>query len=723
MIKVDRKTVAEPKAFAKLALSATHRLEEHIKRRRRVKSVSQNQLPLDEAVLTSADLRKALQTLFHGRCAFCESPLLEAEMRVPSHFRPRQRALQLNGKVDPSHYWWLTYAWSNLYSTCLNCNSIRGTRFPVRGSRAAYEDGRKTITSENRLLLDPCEDDPELELQFQNDGTVLSTTPRGSTTIDVFGLNRASLVNARLKHCAEVDKLCDQYFRKQGLRKWKEDDFAATVVKMGMPGWGYYALTRQQARRFLAEVQRPAGKIEASAQSAAFPQKRAYQGAVWLKRIQIENFRALGNIELQFPGRSDVLANVANAEADADIARQSAPTPSGEPWLMLLGENGVGKSSVLKAIALAMMPSSQVRRYGGNVADWLTRGTRSQNGLIRLEFTVGAQPLELHFSRKTGKVTRKGDYPHMAVLGYGATRLLPRPDDSTPRPERVRVQNLFDSRAPLRDAEPWLTNPRQVKGKNFNLLAHSLKTLLMMGEEDRIIRRGKDLSASLHKKQVPIRWLSDGYQSVLALALDMMRNLARSSFDMESVEGVVLIDEIETHLHPRWKIAIVGALRELFPRVRFIATTHDPLCVQGIRKGELHVLTRQGDDEEVVVEQFDVKPGLRADQILTGAWFGVPSTRDPETVDIMQKHSKLLQNRERSAGEQAQFESLDRQLRQRMSEYTGTEDEQIALRAAADFRDEKRARIGAAGEFTASELRAKILEALRRQEDVQKGGT
>jgi energy-coupling factor transporter ATP-binding protein EcfA2 len=129
---------------------------------------------------------------------------------------------------------------------------------------------------------------------------------------------------------------------------------------------------------------------------------------------------------------------------------------------MLLGENGVGKSSVLKAIALAMMPTSQLRRFGGDIADWVTRGSRSQSGMIRLEFTVGAQPLELHFSGKTGRVVRKGDFPNMAVLGYGATRLLPRPKDRAPRPERVRVQNLFDARAPLRDAEPWIADMRRV---------------------------------------------------------------------------------------------------------------------------------------------------------------------------------------------------------------------------------------------------------------------
>jgi uncharacterized protein (TIGR02646 family) len=720
MIKIDRKRVAEPKAFARLSRAATTKLAHHIARRRNVKSISQNQLPLEEEVLAAPDLRAALEKLFGGKCAFCESPLLDAEKRIPVHFRPRQRAAQLNGKVDPLHYWWLTYEWSNLYSACLGCQAARGPRFPVTGKRAAYEDPKRTVAREKPQLLDPCIDDPESELRFEGDGTVRSTTPRGNLTIDVFGLNRASLVDSRLRHCARIDGIGDLFLGKNEPQKWQEENFVKAVLGEAPPEWGFTALTRQHARRHLANAQRIVSKLPPSEVYIPPEPRRPYHGAVWLKSIQIENFKALRDIELQFPARDVALSN-AGSEMNAPEMQKMAPLPQGEPWLMLLGENGVGKSSVLKAIALAMMPASQLRRAGGNVEDWVTRGSRSQSGMIRLEFTVGAQPLELHFSRKTGKVTRKGDYPHMAVLGYGSTRLLPRAEDRAPRPERVRVQNLFDSRAPLRDAEPWLTNASQVKGKNFNLLAHSLKTLLMMGETDRLVRRGRELSAILHKKQVPIRWLSDGYQSVLALALDMMRNLARTSFDMESVEGVVLIDEIENHLHPRWKIAIVGALRELFPRVRFIATTHDPLCVQGIRMGELHVLTRQGEDEDVVVEQFDVQPGMRADQILTGAWFGVPTTRDPETVAMMREHSTLLQKSAKSVDEETRFNYLDKQLRRRLDEYIGTEDEQIALQAVANMRSEDRERTGNAGADSANRLREKVLEALRSKPAVTQG--
>ena len=103
----------------------------------------------------------------------------------------------------------------------------------------------------------------------------------------------------------------------------------------------------------------------------------------------------------------------------------------------------------------------------------------------------------------------------------------------------------------------------------------------------------------------------------------------------EKSQGIVLIDEIDVHLHPRWKVEIVSRLRRVFPRVQFIITTHDPLCLLGTRKGEVHVMRRDPESEQVVATQFDVPPGTTADQVLTGFWFGLPSTMDRETVAMI----------------------------------------------------------------------------------------
>jgi predicted ATP-binding protein involved in virulence len=99
--------------------------------------------------------------------------------------------------------------------------------------------------------------------------------------------------------------------------------------------------------------------------------------------------------------------------------------------------------------------------------------------------------------------------------------------------------------------------------------------------------------------------LSDGYQSVIALASDILEVMLRYYDEVKDSEGIVLIDEINVHLHPRWKVEIVNLLRDVFPRVQFLVTTHDPLCLMGSRPGEVHVLHTNPETKQVQAQQVD----------------------------------------------------------------------------------------------------------------------
>jgi hypothetical protein len=93
-------------------------------------------------------------------------------------------------------------------------------------------------------------------------------------------------------------------------------------------------------------------------------------------------------------------------------------------------------------------------------------------------------------------------------------------------------------------------------------------------------------------RRVPFRDLSDGQRSMCALVGDLAHRCAELNPQLglsaaAETPGVVLIDEIDLHLHPRWQRRVVDDLRRVFPRVQFFATTHSPFIIQSLREGEL----------------------------------------------------------------------------------------------------------------------------------------
>ena len=126
------------------------------------------------------------------------------------------------------------------------------------------------------------------------------------------------------------------------------------------------------------------------------------------------------------------------------------------------------------------------------------------------------------------------------------------------------------------------------------------------------------------------------------LAVDIMSTLVRENVTFDLVEGMVIIDEIGTHLHPRWRMEVVSRLRKAFPKIRFVVTTHEPLCLRGLYRGETVVLTKNVDQEIVALTDLPDPSELRVDQILTSDFFGLKSTIDPQTEKLFEEYYAIL---------------------------------------------------------------------------------
>ena len=106
-------------------------------------------------------------------------------------------------------------------------------------------------------------------------------------------------------------------------------------------------------------------------------------------------------------------------------------------------------------------------------------------------------------------------------------------------------------------------------------------------------------------KEFPIRMLSDGYRNTLGMIADIAYRMAELNPHLTTDSpGVVLIDELDLHLHPKWQRHIVGDLKRIFPNCQFIVTTHSPFIIQSLKSGELLKL---GENSELEQDDFTTK--------------------------------------------------------------------------------------------------------------------
>lgn len=656
MRRVDRSAEPRPGSLeGPEVLSARQALVEHfqlpldVRQRRRP--------PLNEKIWLSPDVREGLVRLFGGKCAFCEQPTLASSSEDVHHYRPIANARErTNQSQSPDHYGWLAYEWRNLLLTCLECSRSKSSLFPVEGPRApVLGTWDEAVEVERALLVDPCTMDPAKYLRFERNGVVTGRGPIGRTTVEVLSLNRENLVVARL---AKFDRTVQQLARirarsdssAQDLSSELEDtapysgsleSFLIDTFRRARRETGIQQPSRANLVSDIAAVAQRASEVEWQAllELFAMPQPgeagdedhevvsgyaqspvgyaagAPYTRSARLQSISVEGFKGLRSLKMSFAG------------SDSET--------SGAPCAALLGENSTGKSSLLQAIALCLMgeqlrsrlpmqPEDVLPREPGNWQFAARRGSR-----VVVEFDEGpAAMLEVHPS---GLIQGEAE-PRLVLLAYGARRFFGEPKRRLSRLSGVRT--LFDPLATIPHPRLWLEDLSKAE---FAAVARAMRDVLALREDDDIFRgSGGEILITAHGRTTPFERMSDGYRSLFAMVVDVMRTMIEAWGNLEDARGLVLIDEIETHLHPRWKMKVMSSLRRAMPNVQFVVTTHDPLCLRGMRNGEAHVLYRNEEEEiEELMNLPDVSK-LRAEQLLTSDYFGLASTADPETDEALE---------------------------------------------------------------------------------------
>ncbi len=652
MRSVNRQSVACPEILTGVeSRKAQHDLVKYFK----LPENERKQLrpPINREILFHDTVRDSLRSLFSGKCAFCESIILGTSELVVEHFRPRNNSQNLNQKKQSSdHYGWFAYEWRNLFPACVKCNRSKGSLFPVRGPRAnilsAWDDAEK---GEDVLVLNPCKDKPYKHLEFGWDGKVFGRTKVGGSTIDVLSLNRPELVSTRSQCFGALKRIISDAYRygspfsesalaqliehlkddspysgsclillyqsmcratkSEGLTPPSFEKFADRIPQflknMDSDNWLNLGptLTNRRADRPI-EVQ--SMLVRRSESEMLYRHAASAQ----ITRIEIENFKGISHLSLDIP--------------------PSIPSSGMAPCTMLLGENATGKSSFLQAVALCLMGSELRDKLRLNPQDYLPREKQGwqYTGLKEARVTIhfdSTSPAELVIKPTDSEFSSNhGHFPMKQIFGFGANRQF---GEARQRILKTNnIQSLFDTSKLLTPPTLWL---QRIDDDTFFAVARAIREVLALKKEDTIIRKGDgNIFVKAHSIETPIQNLSDGYRSLFSMVINIMRELIDQWGNLEQASGIVLLDEIEIHMHPRWKLRVVAALRRSMPKVHFIATTHDPLCLRGLEEGEVHVFYRDSDERIQNLSDLPNVKRLRAEQLLTSEYFGLDSTSDPE---------------------------------------------------------------------------------------------
>lgn len=279
----------------------------------------------------------------------------------------------------------------------------------------------------------------------------------------------------------------------------------------------------------------------------------------YINRAEIKDFYSIKQIQINFDNSNEIY---------------------------FLGENGDGKSLVLMSLFLT---------FKSNYISNLNTAGKTSKILDILKENLGFRPIGVDdFGRQYGL----GNNLFLKnVFAYGAHR----GNYSADNADEYGFMTLFDSEERLINPISWLSLQRAIELEDSDLNGSDLfnetsalaisvdaleKLLNELLEKNVIVKVSVDDVKFIEKGASPLSFhqLSEGYKSVILFVCDLIFRLSKSAKkgqSIEDIEGVVFVDEIDLHLHPKWQRSIVRKLRELFPRVQFIFSTHSPAIIQG----------------------------------------------------------------------------------------------------------------------------------------------
>ena len=401
---------------------------------------------------------------------------------------------------------------------------------------------------------------------------------------------------------------------------------------------------------------------------------------MYIRRVVLENVRGFSELDFSFQrSNKDALEEYAG-------------------WDVVTGDNASGKTAFLKAVALALIGPDATRTLQPSLEGWIRQGKRSATIAVQLvagekdKFAQGRpyhQPfwseLELRCD-DNGNITmsegrkylRKGKGPTRGpwtehpdgwfCAGYGPFRRL---YGHSPEAQRLmstrgkiaRFATLFREDATLQESDLWLKELRyrDLEGDESSRMTLMFVLSVLNSEflqNGMTVERVDSDGLWLQDRRgiiLSLRDLSDGLRSAIAMLTDILRQLIdvygirdqqiRAAGDVVlDYPGVVLIDEVDSHLHPEWQRQIGFWFKKLFPSIQFVVTTHSPLICQAASDRSIwHLPAQDSEQAPFKLSEVDYRSVIagKPDTILLTPAFGLTNTRSPKALEARREYAQL----------------------------------------------------------------------------------
>jgi predicted ATPase len=398
---------------------------------------------------------------------------------------------------------------------------------------------------------------------------------------------------------------------------------------------------------------------------------------MYIKCIEIKNIRNINRLELDFS------------------------KPAG--WHVLIGDNGAGKSSILRAISLAIIGPNEATALRQNLATYVSKDHKKSQIRLQLEpseadgykgnprprkktFWAGVEILSLgENGRSSGKMRslegeKDYEYAQRSIwsddcrgwfsTAFGPFRRFTGGDKDWDKiyysnPKAGAHLSVFGEDVALTESLEWLRELKYQDLEGDEVSKSILRNLKRFINEGQLLPHGTTVSEVSsagvklrdgNNQLIDIVEMSDGFRSILSLTFELLRqmimvyghqavfrNIQQGDLRI-TLSGAVLIDEIDAHLHPTWQARIGQWFTNYFPNLQFIVTTHSPIICRAAEKGSIWRLAAPGS----TYEHYEVK-GTERQRLIYGnileaygtELFGVNTTSSDKTTVLLEELAGL----------------------------------------------------------------------------------